>query len=49
MNTDHAWAEEHIAAYLAGELTAEDRDRLDAHLDACDSCARQVQEAANKK
>ena len=46
---DHSWAKDRIATYLSGELTAEERDRLDAHLDTCGACAQEVQEAANEE
>src|SRR5258708_1133032 len=36
--TDHAWAQEHIAAAIAGGLTAGEAERLDAHVRGCPEC-----------
>jgi hypothetical protein len=37
--SDHAWSQEHIAAYLAGGLDAQEAERLEAHARECVACA----------
>src|SRR5438552_10464407 len=37
--TDHAWVQEHIAATVAGGLTAAEAERFDAHVRDCPECA----------
>ena len=34
----HAWIHEHLAAYLANGLNAEERQRFDAHINSCPEC-----------
>src|SRR4051794_12323026 len=34
----HAWIHENLAAYLAGALDAAERERFDAHINACVDC-----------
>ena len=41
---NHADIKKHLAAYLEGELPIDDRALVDAHLDACDLCAGEVEE-----
>jgi anti-sigma factor RsiW len=41
---NHADIKKHLADYLEGELPINDRALVDAHLDACDSCAGEVEE-----
>ncbi len=43
--SDHAWTREHVAAAAADGLTAEEAERLDAHLRDCPECARALAEA----
>ena len=47
-DNDHAWAKDLLGAYLDGRLSAVDRDRVDAHLNACEECARSVQDLASE-
>jgi autotransporter-associated beta strand protein len=35
---EHAWVHENLGAYLAGGLSAEERGRLDAHVNGCAEC-----------
>ena len=37
--TDHAWTQEHAAAYLTGGLSVDESLRLEAHVRACAQCA----------
>ncbi len=37
--SDHAWVQEHVAAYLAGGLDAQEAERLEAHARECPACA----------
>jgi hypothetical protein len=37
--SDHAWAQESVAAYLAGGLSADEAARLEAHARECPACA----------
>ncbi|MCE9564784.1 MAG: DUF4349 domain-containing protein [Planctomycetes bacterium] len=37
--SDHTWTEEHVEAYLAGGLTAQEAERLEAHAEECAVCA----------
>src|SRR5437660_11516399 len=37
--SDHAWVQEHVAAYLAGGLDAQEAERLEAHARDCPACA----------
>jgi hypothetical protein len=41
---NHADIKKHLADYLEGELRIDERALVDAHLDACDSCAGEVNE-----
>lgn len=41
---NHADIKKHLADYLEGQLQIDKRALVDAHLDACDSCARKVDE-----
>jgi hypothetical protein len=41
---NHADIKKHLADYLEGDLPIGDRALVDAHLDACDSCAGEVEE-----
>jgi anti-sigma factor RsiW len=41
---NHADIKKHLAEYLEGDLPIGDRALVDAHLDACDSCAGEVEE-----
>ncbi|MBA4190828.1 MAG: hypothetical protein C0467_22810 [Planctomycetaceae bacterium] len=34
----HTWTEEHVEAYLAGGLTAQEAERLEAHVEECAEC-----------
>ena len=43
--SDHAWAQEHVAAAAAGGLTAAEAERLDAHARDCPECAAALAEA----
>jgi len=40
--SDHTWTEEHIATYLANGLTAQEAERLEAHVEECAECAELV-------
>jgi hypothetical protein len=42
---DHAWVQENLDTYLAGELTRAERDRVERHADQCDSCGHALAEA----
>lgn len=37
--SDHTWSQENIAAFLVGGLSADDRERLEAHVRDCRDCA----------
>src|SRR5689334_6144086 len=37
--SEHAWVEEHVAAYVVGGLGAQDAERLEAHVLNCPACA----------
>src|SRR5205823_5187198 len=43
--SDHAWVQEHIATAVAGGLTADEAERLDAHVRDCPACAAALAEA----
>src|SRR6266480_64658 len=43
--TDHAWAQEHIAAAVAGGLTAAEAERFDAHVRDCPECMTALADA----
>ncbi len=45
--SEHAWSQEHIAAYLAGGLDASECERLEAHLRECPACASALE--ANRR
>jgi hypothetical protein len=45
--TDHAWAQEQIAAAVAGGLTAAEAERFDAHIRDCPECATALADARN--
>ena len=36
--SEHAWVQEHVAAYLAGGLDAQEAERLEAHARECPAC-----------
>ncbi|MFO0825862.1 MAG: DUF4349 domain-containing protein [Gemmataceae bacterium] len=36
--SEHAWVDEHVAAYVAGGLTAQEAERLEAHVATCSEC-----------
>jgi hypothetical protein len=40
--SDHTWTQEHAAAYVAGGLSAEEAERLEAHVRDCPACAAAV-------
>lgn len=41
---EHQWASVHASAYLDGELSAGDRDRVEAHAGLCPECRRALRE-----
>jgi len=43
--SEHAWSQEHVAAYVAGGLTAAEAERLEAHARDCPDCAAAVSAA----
>src|SRR4051812_1385268 len=43
--SEHVWAQENSAAYVAGGLDAAEGERLENHLAECPACARLVAEA----
>src|SRR6186997_3732006 len=43
--TDHAWTQEHAAAYLAGGLSVDESLRLEAHVRDCAGCAAALESA----
>jgi hypothetical protein len=43
--SDHVWAQENIAAYVAGGLDASEGERLEKHVAECAACAHSVEEA----
>jgi hypothetical protein len=43
--SDHAWVQEHVAAYVAGGLDAQEAERLEAHARDCPTCAAAVADA----
>lgn len=43
--SDHVWASENIAAYLAGGLNPTEGERLEKHAAQCDACAHSLDEA----
>jgi hypothetical protein len=42
---DHAWVQENIDTYLAGELTTSERNRVERHAAACEACQQALAEA----
>ena len=40
--SEHTWTQENIAAFVVGGLTAEEAERLDAHVRDCPDCAAAV-------
>jgi Domain of unknown function (DUF4349)/Putative zinc-finger len=42
--SEHAWVLENLAAYVAGGLAAEERERLQQHVADCADCARALEE-----
>src|SRR5579871_5137627 len=40
--SEHNWADQQIAAYVAGGLAAEEKDRFEAHLRECPECASEL-------
>jgi Domain of unknown function (DUF4349)/Putative zinc-finger len=43
--SDHIWSQEHIAAYIAHGLDAQEAERLEAHARECPACAAAVASA----
>src|SRR5262249_15796080 len=43
--SDHAWALENIAAFVAGGLDAEEAERLEQHAATCPECAAALHQA----
>lgn len=43
--SDHTWTHEHAAAFVAGGLTADEAERLEAHARDCPACAAAVEAA----
>jgi hypothetical protein len=43
--SDHTWTQEHAAAFVAGGLSAEEAERLEAHVRDCPACAAAVSAA----
>lgn len=43
--SDHAWTQDHIAAYLAGGLDSAEAERFDAHVASCLPCTTALAEA----
>src|SRR5207245_10874925 len=43
--TDDAWVQEHIAAAIAGGLTAAEAERFDGHVRDCPECATALADA----
>lgn len=39
---EHRWTGPHLSAYLDGELSSEDRHRLEAHAGLCPECGRML-------
>lgn len=44
-NIDHAWIHEHIAVYLTGGLSADERTAFDGHVNNCPECFDSLTEA----
>jgi len=42
MTVDCKFVQEHISAWMDGELRAESKDEIQKHLDSCDKCAREL-------
>src|SRR5262245_42179252 len=42
--SEHVWASENLAAYLAGGLEVAERERLEQHAAGCAECARALAE-----
>jgi hypothetical protein len=40
--SDHTWTQEHAAAFVAGGLSADEAERLEAHVRDCPACAAAV-------
>src|SRR3954470_3729171 len=40
--SDHAWSQEHVAAFVVGGLTPEEAARLERHARGCPDCAAAV-------
>src|SRR5438874_13641071 len=40
--SDHAWTQDHVAAFVVGGLTAAEAERLDGHARDCPDCAAAV-------
>ncbi len=43
--SDHAWTQDHIAAYVAGGLDSAEAERFDAHVAACPPCTTALADA----
>ncbi len=43
--SEHAWVQEHVAAYLAGGLDAQEAERLEAHARDCSACGAALADA----
>src|ERR1022692_2024491 len=42
---DHAWVQENLDAYLAGDLTTNERESVERHVADCDACRLGLAEA----
>jgi hypothetical protein len=43
--TEHAWVQEHIAAFVAGGLEAAEVERIQGHVSSCPECTRDLHHA----
>src|SRR6516165_7313580 len=43
--SDHTWTQEHDVAFVAGGLSADEAERLEAHVRDCPACAAAVSAA----
>src|SRR5579863_9355755 len=43
--SEHVWAQENIAAYVAGGLDASEGERIEKHAADCAACARDIDDA----
>jgi hypothetical protein len=42
---DHAWVQENLDTYLAGDLTTNERENVERHVAACEACKQALAEA----